>query len=212
MEDISLSGAGFKLKRPVKRGRLLQVSVPIPRQLRAYDFLEPQYHVWGLIRRCVPAGTNSATDEYAVGVAFIGKTPPATFIQNPAKLYDLESQTETGLWKIEAADLDPDESDLPKYLRRHSRFSIPEALLIEMLDEHGDVIANEVSVTENISISGAAVFTSLNVDPGSFLRVKSEANGLSIISIVRGKRIGPDGIVRLHIEFVDHLYPLGGVE
>jgi hypothetical protein len=29
---------------------------------------------------------------------------------------------------------------------------------------------------------------------------------------VRGKRVGADGIVRLHIEFIDHLFPLEGIE
>ena len=39
LEDVSAFGAGFVLKRPVKRGRLIQISVPMPRQLRCYDFL-----------------------------------------------------------------------------------------------------------------------------------------------------------------------------
>jgi hypothetical protein len=109
-------------------------------------------------------------------------------------------------------DLNADESDLPAYLRRHTRFSIPETLLIEMLDENGDVVASEVTVTENISVGGAAVFTSFEVTNGAFLRVKSERHDLSIISIVRGRHVGPDGIVRLHLEFIDHLYPLQGIE
>ena len=81
-----------------------------------------------------------------------------------------------------------------------------------MLDENGDVAASEVSVTENLSLGGAAVFTSFNVEPGAFLRVKSERHNLSIISIVRGKRIGDDGIIRLHLEFIDHMFPLDGIE
>ena len=48
LEDVSAFGAGFELTRPVKRGRLIQVSLPMPRQLRCYDFLEPQYRVWAL--------------------------------------------------------------------------------------------------------------------------------------------------------------------
>jgi hypothetical protein len=81
-----------------------------------------------------------------------------------------------------------------------------------MLEENGDVAASEVTVTENVSLGGAAVFTSFNVEPGSFLRVKSERHDLSIISIVRGKHLGEDGINRLHLEFIDHLFPLEGIE
>jgi len=212
MEDVSAFGSGFVLKRPVKRGRLILVTAPMPRQLRTYDFLEPQYRTWGLVRRCVPITSNPGAETYAVGVAFVGKEPPSSFTENPSKLFELGDREDGGLWKLVDAEEDPDEAGLPSHLRRHSRFAIPETLLIEMLDESGDVAASEVSVTENISVSGAAVFTSFNVEPGSFLRVKSERLDTSIISVVRGKRIGADGIVRLHLEFIDHLFPLQGIE
>lgn len=212
LEDVSAFGCGFNLKRPVKRGRLLQVSVPMPRQLRCYDYLEPQYKIWGLVRRCVAMGAGTKDESYALGVAFIGKNPPESYTQNPSKLFDLAEREDGGLWQLCDANLNPNDADLPAYLRRHTRFSIPETLLIEMLDENGDVFASEVTVTENISVGGAAVFTSFEVPDGTFLRVKSERHDLSIISIVRGRHIGTDGIVRLHLEFIDHLYPLEGIE
>lgn len=212
MEDVSTFGAGFILKRPVKRGRLIQVAAPMPRQLRCYDFLEPQYKVWALVRRCVPITSNPGAESYAVGVAFIGKNPPSVFNDNPSKLFDLSQRADGGLWQLIEADPMPDETELPAYLRRHSRFAIPESLVIELLDENGDVAASEITVTENVSLGGAAVFTSFNVDVGSFLRVKSERLDASIISVVRGKRVGADGIVRLHLEFIDHLFPLEGIE
>lgn len=211
MEDVSAFGAGFVLKRPVKRGRLILIGVPMPRQLRCYDYLEPQYRIWSIVRRCIPVTSNPGSVSYAVGVAFIGKNPPPAFIENPSKLYDLSHRDDGGLWQLVEAAPMPDESDLPIHLRRHSRFSIPEALILELLDENGDVAASEVSVTENLSLGGAAVFTSFNVEAGSFLRVKSERFNVTIISIVRGKRIGSDGIVRLHLEFIDHLFPLEGI-
>lgn len=211
LEDVSAFGAGMNLKRPVKRGRLILLSVPMPRQLRCYDYLEPQYRVWGLIRRCVPMGDNPAAENYAVGIAFIGKEAPKSYLENPASLYELENRADGELWHIVPADLKSDDSDLPTYLRRHTRFSIPESLVVEMLDENGDVVASEVTVTENISVGGASVFTSFDVSNGTFLRVKSERHDLSIISIVRGRHLGADGIVRLHLEFIDHLYPLEGI-
>lgn len=212
MEDVSAFGAGFNLKRPVKRGRLVLLTAPMPRQLRCYDYLEPQYKVWALVRKCVPITENPGAECYAVGVAFIGKEPPASFLQNPAKLYELTEREEGGLWRLTDALPNPDERDLPTYLRRHTRFSIPETLVLELLDENGDVAASETTVTENVSLGGAAVFTSFNVDVGSFLRVRSDRLDTSIISVVRGKRIGGDGIVRLHLEFIDHLFPLQGIE
>jgi hypothetical protein len=212
LEDISAFGAAFKLKRPVKRGRLMMISLPMPRQLRCYDYLEPQYRIWGLVRRCLPVGINPGSQSYAVGVAFVGKNPPQAYLDDPSKLYDITDREDGGLWQLVEMDVMQDESELPAYLRRHTRFAIPETLLIEMLDENGDVASGEVTVTENVSLGGAAVFTSFNVEPGSFLRVKSERHDLSIISIVRGKHLGEDGINRLHLEFIDHLFPLEGIE
>ena len=125
LEDVSAFGAGMNLKRPVKRGRLLVISVPMPRQLRCYDYLEPQYRIWGLVRRCVAIGDNPQAETYAIGIAFIGKNPPTSYQDNPAKLYDLSEREDGGLWQLREADTMPDESDLPAYLRRHTRFAIP---------------------------------------------------------------------------------------
>jgi len=212
LEDISAFGAGFILKRPVKRGRLLVMSVPMPRQLRCYDYLEPQYRIWGIVRRCVAVADDPEGNRFGVGVAFVGKNPPQSYVEDPSKLYDLSERADGGLWQLIEADPEPDESDLPGYLRRHTRYAIPESLLIELLDENGDIAASEVSVSENVSLGGASVFTSFDVQVGTFLRVTSERHEITIISIVRGKRIGSDGIVRMHLEFIDREFPLRGIE
>jgi hypothetical protein len=212
LEEISAFGAGFRLKRPVKRGRLLLMSIPMPRQLRCYDYLEPQYRIWALVRRCIQSESNNGHRAYSVGVAFIGKHPPPSYRENPAQLYELSDREDGGLWQIDHAAANPDESGLPANLKRHTRLAIPESLLLEVLDQNGDVAASEISVTENISLGGASVFSSFDVQAGSFLRVKSERHDLSIISIVRGKHFGDDGIARLHLEFIDHLFPLEGVQ
>ena len=211
IEYVSAFGAGFTLTRPVKRGRLLSLSAPMPRQLRCFDFLEPQYRVWALVRRCIPTGPNPSAQKYSLGVAFVGKQPPPSYLDNPSKLYEIEPREDGGLWLLKEAPTNPDESDLPAYMRRHTRFSIPESLLLEVLDENGEVAASEVTVTENISLGGAAVFTSFNAETGSFIRVTSERHNVTIIAIVRGKRLGHDGVVRLHIEFIDRLFPLEGI-
>lgn len=212
LDDVSAFGAAFELKRPVKRGRLIVMSIPMPRQLRCYDYMEPQYRVWGLVRRCIPLNPDLRETKYAVGVAFVGKYPPPSYNDEPSKLFELSRMEDGGLWELMDAPPIPDETDLPPYLRRHTRFAIPETLILELLDESGSVRASEVTVTENISVGGAAVFTSFDIEAGAFLRVRSERHKVSIISIVRGKRVGPDGVNRLHIEFIDHLFPLEGVE
>jgi hypothetical protein len=212
LQDVSAFGAGFNLNRPVKRGRLVALTMPMPRQLRCYDYMEPQYRVWGLVRRCIAIKNSIDAEQYAIGVAFIGKHPPLSYSEDPAKLYEITQLEEKGFWKLVEAPEIPDERDLPKELRRHSRYQIPVNVLLEILDEEGNVIEAEMTVTENISLGGASVFTSLHAEVGSFIRVSSEQYNTTIISVVRGKRMGPDSIPRVHVEFIDHFFPLQGIE
>ncbi len=207
LQDISNFGAGFNLKRPIKRGRLIKLTMPLPRQLRNYDYGEPQYLVWALVRRCLKIETAENAELYAHGVAFIGKRPPESFLENPAKIYELTNQ-ENGIWGITEADLTQDDSDLSPDKRRHSRLSIPLTLQADKIDGEGNPIATDYAVTENLSVSGAAVISTIDVKTGDFLRITSDQYQTTIISIVRGKRIGADGIPRLHLEFIDSYFPL----
>lgn len=209
--DVSAFGAGFNLRRPVKRGRLVFMTMPLARQLRNYDYTEPQYRVWGLVRHCVPV-RREKEDGYAIGTAFIGKHPPRGYHENPAKLYDIVERDGEGFWSIAEAEAIPDESALAPADRRHTRHSIPVDVMLEVLNENGVVVMKEPTVTENISLGGASVFTTINAPIGSFLRVTSEQYNVTITSIVRGKRNGTDGIPRLHLEFFDRYFPLEGIE
>lgn len=60
LNDVSAFGAGFNLSRPVKRGRLIQMTIPMPRKLRSYDFNNPQYKVWGLVRSYITKSNGNA--------------------------------------------------------------------------------------------------------------------------------------------------------
>ncbi len=212
LSDVSSFGAGFNLRRPVKRGRLLQLTIPLPRKMRCFDFTEPQYKVWGLVRSCVTKNSNTSAESHAVGVAFIGKNPPHSYLENPTKLFEISHREDGNLWHIIDAQNNPDEKHLPKELRRHSRHPIPANIIVEKVDGEGNILASEPTVTENLSLGGAAVFTSLSIEVGSFIRVKSEQYNISIVSVVRGRRVGKDGIPRLHIEFVDRFFPLEGID
>lgn len=213
LSDVSSFGAGFVIQRPAKRGRLVLMTIPMPRQLRSFDFSEPQYKVWAVVRRCISIGHDNKSPEYSIGVAFIGKYPPANYLSNPSQLFEITHRDDKtgGLWKLIPADLKADDSHLPVDGRKQSRFSIPESLLVQKVDESGNVIESEMTVTENISIGGAAVLTSLSIQSGTFIRVTSERFDVRILSLVRGSRIGNDGIARLHIEFIDRLFPLEGI-
>lgn len=214
LSDVSAFGAGFSLKRPVKRGRLVHMTIPMPRQLRSFDYGEPQYKIWGVVRRCIQTGRTLQKPEYSVGVGFTGKAPPSGYLAHPTRLYDISHRSDEGggFWQLMPADIMSEDPDLPKDLRKQTRFHIPEVLLLERVDESSNVLESETTVTENISLGGAAVLTSLRADAGTFFRVTSERFSVTILSVVRGSRVGTDGISRLHLEFIDRYFPLEGID
>lgn len=210
-KDVSAFGVGFHLSRPVRKGRILLLSLPMPRQLRSYDHMEPQYRVYSVVRRCVAAEDPKESGRFALGVAFVGKNPPISWLQDPSKTYSIEAPP-GGKGPFTLVEVSDDDVEFLEERRRHTRYPVPVSVLLEALDQAGDVFSAEMTVTENISLGGAAVFASIDAEVGSFIRFTAEQYRVTLISVVRGKRLGPDGIPRLHLEFVDRLFPLEGIE
>ena len=81
-------------------------------------------------------------------------------------------------------------------------------MLIETFNEKGEVELSEHTVTENISPKGAAIYTTLTLPVGRFIRLSSEQYKLAVYAAVRGQSMGPSGVPRIHVEFVDREWPL----
>lgn len=209
--DVTPFGARLSLSRPSEPGRLLHLTLPMPRQLRCFDHVEDQYRVWALVRNVkMLEAVGDKPPRYEVGTAFIGKRPPESFEKDPTILYEVAaSVTETGLWTI--AERETKRHVMPGQPRPETRHNIPIEVNIEVLDEKGKVSVSETTVTENISRRGAAVFTTLSVTRGRFVRITSTQYQISVIAAVRAYRVGANGIPRLHLEFVDKQWPLEGV-
>lgn len=204
--DVTPFGAAFTLKRPVEKGRLLHMTIPMPRQLRVFDHVDDQYRVWSLVRHVrttTPPGSTSLLFE--VGVAFIGKRPPRSYEEDPSKRYEIGGTTPEQLNMIE--DWVPTElasSDK----RTQTRHNIPVDMLIESFNENGEVELSEHTVAENISQKGAAIYTTLPLPVGRIIRLTSEQYKLSVYAAVRGQSMGPAGVPRIHVQFVDRDWPL----
>ncbi len=204
--DVTPFGAGFTLKRPIEKGRLVQMTIPMPRQLRVFDHVEDQYRVWALVRYVRPVTPPGSTSLlFEVGVAFIGKQPPRSYEQNPSKRYEIGNLTADQLSTIEEwtpADLSASDK------RGETRHNIPVDMLIEIINEKGEVEQSEQAVTENISEKGAAIYTTLALPIGRFVRLTSEQYKLTVYAAVRGHSMGPAGMPRIHVEFIDRMWPL----
>jgi hypothetical protein len=206
LNDLTPFGASFSLTRPVDVGRLLHLTMPMPRQLRCFDHVEDQYRVYALvrfIRAQFPEGASAPN--FMLGVAFVGKRPPDSYQRDPKKRYEvLEPTADGGLWQLREQET-PTEGKIPK---KETRLSVPVEVTVELYDERWSITASEQTVTENISRRGAAVYTSLQAERGSYVRLSSARYRTSAFAVVRARRTGSDGIPRLHLEFMDHEWPL----
>ena len=210
--DVTSYGARLSLKRPTEPGRLLHLALAMPPKLRCFDHVEAQYRVWSLVRsmKLLEAGAGALVE---IGVAFIGKHPPRSYASDPTRRYEMaQSHLRSGLWSVKEESDEVISEVLVTDKRQESRHTIPIEVLIEVFGANGELSQGERTVTENISRQGAAVFTTLDVTPGHFVRVTSEQYATSRLATVRGRRAGPDGIPRLHLEFVGGEWPLGGIE
>jgi len=105
--DVTPFGARLRLKRPIETGRLLLLVSAMPRQLRCFDHVEDQYRVWSLVRNLKLLDPKSAKGALIeIGVAFVGKRPPQSYLTDPASRYTIaESKKDEDLWAVRE-DLD----------------------------------------------------------------------------------------------------------
>lgn len=208
--DVTPFGARLRLKRPTEVGRLLRLTLPMPRPLRCFDHVEDQYRVWALVRNIRlldPVRDKGALVE--VGVAFVGKRPPRSFDVEPSRRYEIaHSSSEIGMWSVQE-EPGASISEMPTTdKRKESRHNVPIEVLIEVFDKDGVLSQSESTATENISPHGASVFTTLDLLPGRFVKLSSPQYQSAMLAVVRNRHVAPDGITRLHLEFVGSEWPL----
>ncbi len=201
--NVTPFGAGFTLKRPTEKGRLLHMTIPMPRQLRVFDHVEDQYRIWAVVRYMRPEITARGT-AFSIGVAFIGKRPPESYEKEPWRLYDVA----TSALDAAAAGEQILKPTISADRRCETRHGIAVDMRLEVVNENGVVTESEQTVTEDISPHGATVFTTLDLQQGRFIRLTSEQYRITAHAAIRSRHIGPDGIARLHVEFIDREWPL----
>jgi hypothetical protein len=211
LKTVTTFGAGFNLQHEVSVGQVIHLTTAFPTKLRCYDFWESQYRVWALVRHCnILPGKDIAKPIYNIGVAFLGKNPPVNYFQNPSSLYSINQFDKHGLCLVGEyqTQISVSVSQPSRPQQKHARYSIPFEVIIETLDG----LSQEFSVTENISLGGAAVKSLMDVKVGNLVRIRCLGKSLSIVATVRNYRLGPDGIPRVHLEFMDRQFPLDGIE
>ena len=94
-------------------------------------------------------------------------------------------------------------------LRERVKLALPVRVHCRETAEHE---WTEMSRLVDVTPFGARFPLTHPVERGRIVRLTNIETGLSLIAAVRGARTGPDGIPRLHLEFIDRQWPLEGVE
>src|SRR5438270_1005407 len=206
--DVTPFGARLRLKRPMEVGRLLLLTMAMPRQLRCFDHVEDQYRVWSLVRNLkLLDALKEKGALIEVGVAFVGKRPPRSFEINPARRYEIGTP-KSGLWTLQEESTRTLSEISASEKRSETRYTIPTEVTVDVYSENGTFSQREATVTENISPHGAAIFTALELEEGRFVRLQSKTHAADVIAVVRKRRIGADNIARLHLEFIGGEWPV----
>jgi hypothetical protein len=207
--DLSPFGARIRIAYPTEPGRLLHLTLAMPRHIRCFDHEEEDYRIWSLVRYIKTlAAEEDQLPPFEIGVAFTGKECHASHTTDPAQRYDLTSPVaEGGLWGLREKPTDTSPLASGPDRRSEARHQIADDVMIEIYDAEGRVYAREAAKTENISRHGMAAITNLNIVRGRYIRVKSAHYEIAVIAAVR--RLGQvgDGRKRLHLEFVDQQWP-----
>lgn len=198
--SVSATGAGFYIQSECRVGTLLSLVLPLAPHLRCYDHDKELYRVWGLVQHCQPLSGDDLVG-YHVGVAFIGKTLPESYAENPSQGYRICGIDEDGLWKIT-------ESRSEFKVRRYARYWTNVDPYLALIDAKKDAVLGERTCSENVSKSGAAVFSTLEAHVGDRIKFICEKFDFSGLAVVCNRQVGKDGKERLHLNFVENSFPV----
>jgi hypothetical protein len=198
--SLSRTGAGFYIDRKCSVGQLVSMLLPMPRHLRCYDQNQEKYRIWGLVQHCNHY-TGEDGEVYHVGVAFVGKNAPSSYNRNPLQSYRISGMNQDGIWKIV-------EASSAFVTRRYPRYWVPLEVSLSALDTDENLIADEGVKTENISQSGAAMWTTLKVEVGDSVKFTCPAHNFSTLAVVRNRQAREYELPKLHLEFIDDRFPV----
>ena len=183
--DVDRTGVTLKIKRRVRFGNILYLTLPLPTKLRSHGYSSPHYSVYALVRRVEPPRDGM----WLVSLEFLGEHPPAGFLDRPWAVF------RTRKW---------DGSER----RRSPRIRKSERIRIEYFSEPMRLLASEEAETENVSRTGLRIL--VKAAPGEFdvVRVRSTLRDFDGMAAPRNRFVAKDGIERLCVQFIDREWPL----
>jgi hypothetical protein len=198
--SVSRNGVGFSIGRSCKIGHLVELRMEMPEAFRAYQHSEPLYDVFGLVQHCNRVN-DSSEKNYHVGVALIGKHAPDSYHDNPLNNYRICGMAENGFWNVT-------ESSSQFTERRSPRFFIPLKVAITTINRDRRQIQKHSVMTHDISAGGSSVLCALDVRVGDKVKFACKSYDFYAIAVVRNRRIIEGVPSTIHLEFVEHRFPV----
>jgi hypothetical protein len=81
--DVSRTGLTLRMKRRVRHGHILFLTLPMPVKLRSHGFSEPGYKVYAVVRRIEPPRQGG----WVIGLEFMGERPPTGYLDKPWAIF-----------------------------------------------------------------------------------------------------------------------------
>jgi hypothetical protein len=91
----------------------------------------------------------------------------------------------------------------PDERRRFPRYPLP----IHFIVEQSSTRQAALSVAENLSQGGAQLAACLSLQPGDVVRIRQTEGGFETRAVVTHASAQPDGLVRVHVRFLDGKVP-----
>ena len=199
-DELTICGIGFTLSRPVEPKHLIKLRLPMPKNLRLFDFGKEIYEVWGIVSSVQIVQTETSDKiRVKVGTALIGANPPPGFQRDPAILYDLNPiLRKQSLWNFR---------ELPRNLGRYARAlenrrKITTNVILETVNKKGQIIETVEAETRNISEGGMALTTKLSAGCSEYVIIKSKDKTVSLLAKVHRVHTLEDNQLKIHLEFI----------
>ncbi|MFL6215272.1 MAG: PilZ domain-containing protein [Blastocatellia bacterium] len=183
--DVSRTGVRLRLKRPVRYGMVLYLSLPLPPKLRSHGFTDPTYNVYALVRRSEPPKKG----ERIIGLEFIGEHPPPGYLDKPWATF------RTTRWAGNER-------------RRSPRFERAEPVRLEYISADKPSTFREEAKVENVSRTGLRVIVRSAPPEFDLIRLTNAARQFEALAILRNRFQGKDGLERLCLQLLDKTWPV----
>jgi hypothetical protein len=202
VETVSKNGAALVLSKPCQVGRIVNLVMDMPRELRVYDQFSEVYPIAGVVQNC----TELMMDEslvYHVGVAFIGKRLPESHRTDPSRTYRISGIDSSGLWTVV-------ESPNEFATRRDPRYWQSLPVTVSYRDEQKKTTERSVLTTRDVSGGGMCLKGQLGVEIGARVKLASKTHSFFSMARVCNRSDHPtdDSRSLIHLQFEGVRFPV----